>query len=348
MAKPTDGGKESPAWDRPSRFQDRQRSAPARAKPVLSEWDQAWEKFIATKRVEKGWVASTVDNYQWANGDRLRAFRKAKGIESPADFTDELFYEFFDGLREAGLKEWSRVKLRNSIGVFLTWAKDKGLRDEVAPGLKIRLPRQAKPDHLLPEEIAQVLDQCRTDRDRLIIKLMIWTGMRVGEVTAPAEGEESKLTIDMLDLNGLQPFIKDVESRKESENSRPTPIPLIDGIDLDIKAFLAKRPAQTRSQALFLTDRKVGGEYQPLTRSAVQSMVKRLKKDCEIAQLHPHALRHTFGILMVEQMGVHWTQKVMRHARSSTTDRYLGAREEIILGAARAAKIRLPKAGKKS
>ena len=348
MARPLDGSPEAPAWDRPSRFRDRQRSAPESRRPVLSEWDQAWAQFIATERVARDWGAATVENFQWANGDRLRAFRQVKGIDRPADFTDDLFYEFFNGLKEAGLGEASRIKLRNCIRSFLTWTRDKGLRKEGAPSLKIRQPREATPDHLLPEEISQVLDQCRTDRDRLIIKLMIWTGMRVGEVTAPGEGEESRLTIDMLDLNSLQPCIRGVASHKESDDAKPTPIPLIDGFDRDIKAFLAKRPAQTRYRALFLTDRKINGEYQPLTRSAVQSMVKRLKKDCEIAQLHPHALRHTFGILMADKMGIHWTQQVMRHARSSTTDRYLKAREEMILGSARAAKITLPKVGTRS
>jgi integrase len=299
---------------------------------------------MKTQPIAKGWVASTIENFNWANGDRLRTFRQVKGIESPDQLTDPLFYEFFDGLRQAGLTDSSRIKLRNCIRQFLTWSKERGLRSSATPELKIRPPRQSAPDHLLPEEITQVLDTCRNDRDQLIVKLMIYSGLRVGEITAAEEGEESALTLGMLDLNSIHPCIRGVSSRKENDTDEPMPIPLIDGIDKEIKKFVARRP-QTKSTALFLTSRKFGGEYQPLTRSAAQSMVRRLKHDCEIRQLHPHALRHTFGILMVDTMGVNWTRQVMRHSRSSTTDRYLRAREEVVLAAAQNARIRLPKKG---
>lgn len=334
------------SWDRPSRFKDRQRTSAPKSDRSLSGWDEAWRSFITQERVARNWTASTLANYEWVNGDRLRDFRKERGIAGPSEFTDALFYEFFGGLQATGLQDSTRIKMRNCLGVFLQWAKDRGLREQAAPRVKIRQPPEGVPDHLLPEEITQVLDVCRTGRDRFIIKFMIWTGLRVGELTAPQKGQESALTVDMLDLNTLQPCVRGVRSRKESQSARPTPIPLIDGLDQELRQYLRRRPA-SRYQAVFLTDRRFGGEYLPLTRSAVQSIVRRLKYDCDLAQLHPHTLRHTFGILMAEQMGIHWTQQVMRHSRSSTTDRYLRSREEIILAAAPKARIRLPKGTKK-
>lgn len=71
------------------------------------------------------------------------------------------------------------------VNQMLVWARDpeSGVEDDVTDG-KVRLPKLGRPvnDILSREEVERLEDTARTERDKLIIRLFGYTGMRVGEL----------------------------------------------------------------------------------------------------------------------------------------------------------------------
>ncbi len=161
--------------------------------------------------------------------------------------------------------------------------------------------------YLKQDELKALLEAPRRMRDRLIIKLLYETGMRVGELTA--------LTIGDVDLEAgeitIQQAKRHVEGRK---------VPLVNSWTKSmLRDYVGTR--KIRRDPLFVSNKRG-----PLSRRQVERMVCNygqaigLEKD----KCHPHVLRHTHAVHALKSgIDLRTLQQNLGHSSIEVTAIYL-------------------------
>ncbi len=129
------------------------------------------------------------------------------------------------------------------------------------------------PKYLTKEEVGRLLAACSRARDRLILRVMWETGLRVSELLA--------LTPASIDFaaEALQ-----VATLKRRDHVRAIPI----------------RPALLGDLARHLAGRGIAADMRlfPITRQRVHQIVRRAARTAGLSA-HPHTMRHSFAIACV-------------------------------------------------
>jgi site-specific recombinase XerD len=173
--------------------------------------------------------------------------------------------------------------------------------------LRLREPRTL-PRSLDRHEVMALVGSLRSFRDRAIAGLMVFCGLRAGEVLA--------LKVKDVDIGGrwLRVFGK---GRKERR------VPL----DVDVAGMiqtylLAERP-ETTSKALFVVA-KGPNRGKPLTPAGLRTIFRYHRAKAKVPAGHPHALRHTFGTALAEAgVDLAVMQALLGHAHIDTTAQYV-------------------------
>jgi site-specific recombinase XerD len=144
--------------------------------------------------------------------------------------------------------------------------------------LRLREP-QRLPRSLDRDEVVALVGSLRTWRDRAIAGLMVFCGLRAGEVLA--------LDVGDVDIGGRW-------LRVYGKGSKERRVPL----DVDVAGviqtyLLAERP-ETDTPRLFVVA-KGPTRGQPLTPAGLRTIFRYHRITSGVANGHPHALRHTFG-----------------------------------------------------
>jgi len=156
------------------------------------------------------------------------------------------------------------------------------------------------------------------ERNRLLLRLMLDTGLRLSEATA--------LRWHHLDLNTGRLMVRQGKGAKDRT---------LWVADEDLEALRQWRERQARvvkhSPVHVFTTLKgnpVSGRY-------VQQMVKRYAARARISKdVHPHTLRHSFATdLYRETKNIRLTQKALGHANLQTTQIYTHIVDEELEGA---------------
>ena len=167
---------------------------------------------------------------------------------------------------------------------FLAWCKSEG--EGVSAG-KPQLPRlpQRVVDILSREEIDQLELFAPTERDKLIIRLLADTGIRVGELC----GLE---LADIITAQDRRAFLK-IRGKGSKERLVPIGPQLMRRLD----RYQRARPVEARSNRVFLAARRdAHGEYAPLTTSGVLQLLRGAADRAGMTRrVHPHLLRHSFA-----------------------------------------------------
>jgi len=173
--------------------------------------------------------------------------------------------------------------------------------------LRLREP-QRLPRSLDRHEVVALLASLRTWRDRAIAGLMVFCGLRAGEVLA--------LQVRDVDIGGrwLRVCGKGAKERR---------VPL----DVDVAGviqtyLLAERP-ETNVTALFVVA-KGPNRGRPLTPAGLRTVFRYHRARAGVPAGHPHALRHTFGTSLAEAgVDLAVMQALLGHAHIDTTARYV-------------------------
>jgi site-specific recombinase XerD len=211
------------------------------------------------------------------------------------------------------------------LKTFGAWLEREGYA-AVHPLRTLRLPRlderQLQP---LSEEEERRLLGCYDDNNptecrlKAIFLLMLDTGLRCGELT--------DLTLENLDLEGG--FLL-VMGKGRKERSIPFGF-TTERLLRKYVTFFRPPPALPSIDAVFLSP----DGYQ-MTYTAMKDIFTRAAKRSGIARLHPHLLRHTFGIRAQESgMPTITLQHYMGHSSSKVTERYAHAAQSERLKRAR-------------
>jgi integrase len=155
--------------------------------------------------------------------------------------------------------------------------------------------------HFTIEELKGLLAQVKNKRQRLMILVGFWHGLRVSELTRLRGADVKDGYIDCQRLKGslrtIQPFIHH------------------DDPDLD------------ESLDLFALAREVGQNERlfPMTRDGVLKLMKRAGKRAGIPEhkLHPHTLKHSIAMQTISKSGIENVRQWLGHKSIASTGEYL-------------------------
>lgn len=172
--------------------------------------------------------------------------------------------------------------------------------------------RNAVPDYLTEEEVRRLLGHGAegasgtAPRDALLLRVMVFLGLRVGEVCALRVG----------DLDAAEGLLK-VSGKGNRIRLMPLPAWFRD----ELAAWVREGRAgmDPRGPAFFPST--LG---KALTRQEVWHLVKERARSAGIRRrVHPHLLRHSFATqLLSSGAGLRSVQELLGHADVRTTERY--------------------------
>jgi len=190
-------------------------------------------------------------------------------------------------------------------------------------GEERRQQGQRIPEVLSTEEQAVLLRQPNPryptgERNRLMLSLMLNTGLRLSEATG--------LQWRNLDLNTGRVMVRQGKGAKDRA--------LWVGED-DLRLLRRWRERQAKEIAGAPSHVFTTLKGTPVSNRYVQEMVKRSAVKARIAKdVHPHMLRHTFATdLYRETTNIRLTQKALGHANLATTQIYTHIVDEELEGA---------------
>ena len=200
-------------------------------------------------------------------------------------------------------KETLRPSPRERAGMLAHVARRRPKRSV----LRLREP-QRLPQSLDRRQVLALLGSLRSFRDRAMAGLMVFCGLRSGEVLA--------LRVKDVDIGGrwLRVWGKGAKERR---------VPL----DVDVAGMiqtylLAERP-ETTNDALFVVA-KGSNRGQPLTPAGLRTIFRYHRTKAGVPAGHPHALRHSFATALAEAgVDLAVMQALLGHAHIDTVARYV-------------------------
>ncbi|SDG97278.1 tyrosine-type recombinase/integrase [Pseudonocardia oroxyli] len=285
----------------------------SRPLPDLGALLDSWVLHLRAERKS----AETVDNYTTGVRQFL-AWCQAQGC--PAVLDRPTVNGFVAALLDRGAEAATARSRQLAVRRFSTWCaeEDEIERDELI-GLRPPKLDQKVTERLTDEQITALVKACagrefRDRRDEAIIRLMIETGVRAGEVMA--------LAVADVDLSTGRAVVR----RGKGGKGRPVPFGAQTGRALDryLRTRRAHRLADT--PPLWLGDRGKGLSYDGLYR-ALRGRAER----AGIEGFHPHTLRHTAAQRWLSAGGSEgalmavagWTRRDMldRYTRATAAER---------------------------
>jgi site-specific recombinase XerD len=276
---------------------------------VSANWDMwltSYERYLqasATKDVS----IVTYLNHLVAFG-RYLSWQQCSRI---SDVTQELIRDFL--ILSSKTHSPFTVKLQfNIIRIFFHWLVREG-ELERDPTARLRVPKVPDVDRspVTEDEIIALLKACEGNeyeqrRDMAIIRLLLDSGMRIGELV------NIKLAhIDMTrDHNSIRVFGKGDQFRD---------VPFGRKTALAIDRYLRKRIEHKQADNEYLWLSAVGG----LSRSGVRRLIETRATQAGIpVHLHPHLFRHTFAHLWLNDGGQEGDLRAIGGWRSDVMRKY--------------------------
>ena len=119
--------------------------------------------------------------------------------------------------------------------------------------------------------------------------------------------------------------------RIKGKGGKERVMPLPSTVMAALRKYLEyERPRSAQSAAMFLVlqGRRRGA---PITAAGLRSFFRKKRRALQIANAHPHRLRHTFAYNMVKEgVAIVVLQKMLGHSRYATTLRYIYLRADDI------------------
>lgn len=254
------------------------------------------EEYLTAGRA-RGLAPGTIVQLSYSLRQVFLPWAAKEGLASPAELTPRVLERMAADLLTQGgrrgplARQTVRTYLR-AINLCLKWAKSEG---EAVPDRAVApLPRLPKtlPEVLSRDQISAMEAAATTERDRLIVRLLADTGMRVGELVGLRTGDLLQRT-------------RGSYLRLRGKGDRERLVPVLPQLANRLRRYqLRTRPADTGTDRLFVSLRRSArtGAYEPLTVSGVQKLVRQAALRAGIRQrVHPHLFRHSFATWALTQ-----------------------------------------------
>lgn len=188
------------------------------------------------------------------------------------------------------------------LRAFLIWVRDyKELNLRVTPEhIRITKDRNKLPKSLSKDDIRYVLAHCTDYQDQLIIAVFAETGIRISELCSLRIED---IHGDEIEIHGKGLVDRTVQITSHLANA--------------LKIF-----TQGREGHVFVNKKRYGST--PMRKDTVWRHVKKQFKEIAGVDMHPHQLRHTFAITLLEAgCDIVTIKELMGHEDINTTMQYL-------------------------
>ena len=218
-----------------------------------------------------------------ACGRDLAAYLTAQGMPTAAGAITREHIEAFLGAMLERLSPATTAKNYRSLQQFFKWLVDDG---EIPRSPMERMKAPAVPEQPVPiltdDELRRLLDACKgTDfearRDTAVLRLLIETGVRLGEISG----------LDVGDLDFDQDVVR-VLGKGRRERAVPVGAKTIDALRRYLRARV-RHPKAKATESLWL------GRQGGMTSSGLAQMLERRGIQAGIPDVHPHRFRHSFA-----------------------------------------------------
>ena len=269
------------------------------------------DEFLLDQRV-KGNSSETLKYYRHC----LDKFSKycGEGFDV-SDVTLRICKEYYLDLTE---------KIKNSVSVqsyirglraFLHYLHEEEYIDEDICR-KFKLPKATRKviDVLSDEEIDKLLaalsgDEWLTVRNRLIVALMLDSGLRLNEVVT-LQSSSVHLKERYLIVTG------------KGDKQRTVPFGEFTAKTLEEYLVITKNAGVKTNLIIKVSETLCG--FEPITQATIKNMFRRLKARAGIPRLYPHLLRHTFATRYLENGGnIYTLQAILGHTSLEMVKKYL-------------------------
>jgi len=268
--------------------------------------DQLWEEYKLTRSNNKG-LAIDVGRYN-------KHIKPKFGHKNPIEIqlTD---IDAFTRKLETKLAPQTVCHILNLISWIINFGEKRNLCTKFP--FHIQKPRvnNETTEDLTPEQLKNLLNVIEQDENidaRNLMKLVLFTGMRRGEMF--------KLKWEHVDFN--RGFISIIDPKGGPDQK----IPMSDST----RAILLGHPRQDKSPYVF--PGKGGGQ-----RVTISKPVNRIKKLAELPQdFRPlHGLRHAYASMLASsgRVDMYTLQKLLTHKNPRMTQRYAHLRDEALINA---------------
>lgn len=210
-----------------------------------------------------GYAATTI-NRRLAAISGLFSYRAMRDPQAPSPAPSR------GAARRAGVGE------RSGLLVHLAKPKPRS-------GLRVREPRRL-PRGLDRAETTALLGSLRTERDRAIAGLMLFSGLRSAEV----------LGLTVRDVDIARGWVRVIG---KGDKERRVPLdPDVAGL---VQTYLLAERPDTDVDKLFVVA-KGPNRGRPLSAAGLRTIFRYHRSKAEVPAGHPHALRHSFGTALAE------------------------------------------------
>lgn len=274
--------------------------------------NNAIEEFLLEQKV-RGNSPQTVDYYSFALG----LFSRFGGDDlEVSDITLRLCKEYYLHLiDDKSVNSVSVQSYIRGLRSFLRWLYDE---EHLAVNIceRFKLPKATRKviDVLSDEEIEKLLaalsgNEWLTVRNRLIVALMLDSGLRLNEVVT-LQASHVHLNERYLIVTG------------KGDKQRTVPFGEFTAETLR-QYLLVTKDICFRSSLIIKVSETLCG-FEPITQATIKNMFRRLKARSGIPRLYPHLLRHTFATRYLENGGnIYTLQAILGHTSLEMVKRYL-------------------------
>lgn len=272
----------------------------------------AIDEFILDQRV-RGNSQATIDYYSFALGLFSQFFGSDRVL---SDLSLKLCKEYYVYLIED--KSINSVSIQTYIRAlrsFLRWLYDNDYIDSNICE-KFKLPKATRKviDVLSDEEIGRLLsalsgNEWLTVRNRLIVALMLDSGLRLNEVVT---------------LRSSAVHLKDryLIVTGKGDKQRTVPFGSFTASTLEDYLRITQNARSDGSLIIKVSETQCG--FEPITQATIKNMFRRLKARSGIPRLYPHLLRHTFATRFLENGGnIYTLQAILGHSSLDMVKKYL-------------------------
>ena len=282
-------------------------AARATGPDVRSEWERLIGDFEASIQAS-GLSLRTVEHYSDVLRRVLLGYCERAG-KQPKELSKRDLERLAAELLQSGRSRQSVKTYLSAVNRFLRWCAEEGELD------KLRAPQPSVErkvlDVLTREEIRRIEDAAGTERDKLIVRVLADTGIRVGELR--------RLRTSDLVAQGRERYI-----RVRGKGAKERLVPVTPGLFVRLDRYTRRARPQAGTDLLFLTLVKGRlGDHAPISESSVQHLLSLLGREAEIGkQVHPHLFRHSLATnLLRRNVNPVLVRDILGHSSLAMIDR---------------------------
>jgi site-specific recombinase XerD len=233
---------------------------------------------------------ATLEQYTFVLRRKWLPWCEAEGITRPDQVTRETVERFTRHLEAGKLAVQSVRTYQRTVRVFLDWL----VEEQRLVKFKIKAPKAPKRllVTLTREEIDHMEAAAVDERDRLILRVLADTGVRLSELLGLRREDLYENTHDKL-----------YNLRVMGKGNRERLVSIPPATYKRLKQY-AETEGPKGAAVIFTGKRRrpESREFEPLTKSGVEQMIKKLGKEAGLTkEADPHRLRHSYATWQVNK-----------------------------------------------